>query len=83
VADRCTLSIVDAAEFEARLAEGAALAPSLVGLSREEATERVTERGFQADAIPPTAEAVTADLRASRIRLFLDENDVVVRAHAG
>jgi len=75
---------VDSAEeFKARLAEGNKLAPSLVGLNRDVAVDRVKGRGFEAQAIPATADAISADLAANRIRLLLDEDDTVVRAWAG
>jgi hypothetical protein len=69
--------------FEARLAEGHEFAPSLLGLDCDDAIERATERGFLVQVIPPTAEAITADLRANRIRIFLDDDGVVARARAG
>jgi len=70
-------------DFEARLEEGRTFAPTLVGLECDAAVERVTERGFDPQVVPHTAEAVTADLGANRIRLFLDEQGMVVRATAG
>jgi hypothetical protein len=45
--------------------------------------QQVAERGYQAQVIPATAEAVTLDLDARRIRLVLDEHNTVVRATAG
>ena len=69
--------------FKARLGEGRAFAPSLVGLERQAAIERATEHGFRPEAIPTTVEAITADLVSNRIRLFLDEDGSVVRALAG
>ncbi len=65
------------------LAEGNTFAASLVGLGWEEAIRRTTDRGFEPQAIAHTVEAVTLDLRHNRIRLFLDENGKVARAHAG
>lgn len=70
-------------DFEAQLAEGHEFAPSLVGLDRDAAIERATEHGYRIQVVPPTAEAITADLSANRIRLFLDEDGVVARARAG
>jgi hypothetical protein len=68
----------------ARLIEGNELAESLVGLDVTEAVQLATERGFEPRLIPHTVEAVTADLRLDRIRLFLDDTGVVVqRASAG
>ena len=69
--------------FEARLAEGHKFAPSLVGIDCDDAIERATERGFQVQVILPTDEAITADLGANRIRIFVDDNGVVDRARAG
>jgi Potato inhibitor I family len=70
-------------DFQARLAQGHEFAPSLVGLDRNEAIERGIERNFQIQAVTPTAEAITADLSSNRIRIFLDDKGVVVRAQAG
>ena len=70
-------------EFEARLAQGHALAPELVGLDREAALGLASGHGFDAEAIPPDAVAVNPDLSANRIRLKLDANDIVVQAWAG
>jgi hypothetical protein len=70
-------------QARARQAEGVALAPSLVGLDGEEAAARATELGFEAQVVPPDVDALTADLRANRLRLFLDENGTVVRVRAG
>ena len=66
-----------------RQAEGSVLAASLVGLDVEAALGQVEERGFDPQVVPHDVEAVTADLRHNRIRLFLDDKDTVVRAHAG
>ena len=68
---------------QVRQAEGQALAPSLVGLDGDEAARRASERGFEAQVVPHSVEAVTADLNHNRLRLFLDENGNVVRAHTG
>lgn len=70
-------------EFEARLAKGREFAPSLAGLDREAAEEQAVKRGYRPQVTPSTAEAVTADLDSRRIRLFLDEHDLVVRSTAG
>jgi hypothetical protein len=67
----------------ARQAEGNTFAASLVGLDCDEAVNRTSDRGFEPQVIPHTVEAVTLDLRHNRIRLFLDENGIVARAHAG
>ncbi len=69
--------------FEANLAKGSELAPSLVGLDVNVAEQQVAAAGYHAQLIPWYAEAVTADLDSLRIRLFLDENDLVARASAG
>ena len=68
---------------EARLAKGRELAPSLVGLDVNAAVQQVAAEGYRAQLIPWYAEAVTADLDSLRIRLFLDQDDVVARATAG
>jgi Potato inhibitor I family len=78
-----TWSMRSQEEFDARLAKGRELAPSLVGLGRDEAVQQVVDEGFQAHVIPPTDAALTCDLNPGRIRLFLDEHDRVVRANAG
>lgn len=70
-------------EFKARLARGRQFAPSLVGLDRDVALRQVAENGYRAEVIPATAEAVTLDLDSRRIRLLLDERNVVVRTSAG
>lgn len=72
-----------AGDFSARLAEGNVLAPSLVGLKRDVAVERVKAGGFEVQAMSAATEAISADLAANRIRLILDEDDKVVRAWAG
>jgi len=68
-------------DFTARLAKGNVLAPSLVGLKCDVAVERDKASGFEVQAEPAAAEAISADLAANRIRLILD--DTVVRAWAG
>ena len=68
---------------EARLARGREFAPSLVGLDVNAAVQQVAAEGYRAQLIPWYAEAVTADLDSLRIRLFLDEDDLVSRATAG
>ena len=45
--------------------------------------QRVTKNGYRDEVVPVSAEAVTADLDERRIRLFLDEHDMVARAAAG
>jgi potato proteinase inhibitor type I family protein len=70
-------------EFKARLAKGRAFAPSLVGLEGDAPVQQVAKQGYQAQVIPATTEAVTLDLDSRRIRLFLDEHNIVVRATAG
>jgi hypothetical protein len=63
--------------------KGRRFASTLVGLDREAAVRRATERGFEAHVVPHTDQAVTDDLKHNRLRLFLDEKGTVVRAHAG
>jgi hypothetical protein len=69
--------------LEARLAEGQALASTLVGLSQAEAVERLRAAGFHPQIIPPTHTALTMDLRFERVRVWVDGDDQVIRAHAG
>lgn len=71
------------AAAEERRAEGRAFGPSLVGLGVEEAVNRATDRGFDPQVISHRANAITADLRYNRLRLFLDEDETVVRVTAG
>jgi hypothetical protein len=70
-------------DFMDRLAEGRALASSLVGLGRDAAVERAAERGFRTQAVSSSATVVTTELAPNRIRLFVDADGVVVRARAG
>lgn len=69
--------------FEANLAKGREFAPSLVGLDVNAAVQQVAAEGYHPQLIPWYAEAVAADLDSLRIRLFLDENDLVARTTAG
>jgi hypothetical protein len=69
--------------LEARLAEGRALAPTLVGLSQAEAVEHLRAEGFHPQVIFPTQKALTMDLRFERVRIWVDGDDQVIRAHAG
>jgi hypothetical protein len=71
------------ARKQLRLNEGNVLAETLLGMTREQAIARATEMGFDPEAIPATAEAVTADLRVNRVRMLLDESERFVRAWAG
>jgi hypothetical protein len=59
------------------------LGDQLVGLPGEVAVERAERAGFAPELIGPGVEAITADLRPDRIRLFLDDEDVVREAHPG
>jgi hypothetical protein len=61
----------------------AALAPSLVGLTGEEAAAAATSAGFEPDVLPPGTTAVTMEFRPRRIRLFMDDGGRVGRATAG
>lgn len=69
--------------LEARLAEGQALAATLVGLSQAEAVERLRAEGFHPQVVPPTQSALTMDLRFERVRVWVDRDDQVIRVHAG
>jgi hypothetical protein len=63
--------------------EAALLAPSLVGLSEDDAVRRVSDGGFDPVVVPPGVTAVTMDFRPRRIRLFLDDSGLVTRATGG
>lgn len=69
--------------LEARLIEGRALARTLIGLSQAEAVERLRAEGFHPQVIGPTQETLTMDLRFERVRIWVDEDEQVIRAHAG
>lgn len=70
-------------DFEARLKRGSEFAPSLIGLERDAAVQAVRAQGYQPKVVPTSVEGVTADLDSRRIRLFVDENGLVVQASAG
>ena len=70
-------------EVETALAKGREFAPSLVGLDVNAAVQAVAVEGYRAQLIPWYVQAVTADHDPLRIRLFLDEDDIVARATAG
>lgn len=70
-------------EIREALQPGAVLAETLQGLSRSEAVERVTAAGFRAVVVPPDAQAMTADLRLDRVRVYVDAEGLVTRASAG
>ncbi len=72
----------DEADLHQRLRDGNALAATLVGLTADEASDRVKARGFAPQVIPP-GHLVTADLAPHRIRLAVDESGVVIRAWGG
>jgi hypothetical protein len=71
-------------DFSARLRAARELAPSLVGLPAAEALEAAVREGYpRSQVVTPDVDALTAELDSLRIRLFVDEHDVVVRATAG
>ena len=73
-----------AEEFEGRLRAAQEFAPSLVGLDGREAKDLALRQGYhRTQVITPDVEAVTLDLDSLRIRLFVDDRGVVVRASAG
>lgn len=72
----------DEADLKQRLREGNAVAATLVGLTADEASDRVRDQGFVPQVIPP-GHLVTADLAPHRIRLAVDESGVVTRAWGG
>jgi hypothetical protein len=65
------------------LRAGAELGDQLVGLPAEVAFERAVRAGFAPELVGPDVEAITADLRPGRLRLFLDAEDVVRGAQPG
>ena len=72
----------DEADLNQRVREGNAIAATLVGLTADEASDRVKGQGFVPQVIPP-GRLVTADLARHRIRLVVDESGVVTRAWRG
>jgi hypothetical protein len=72
----------DEPELHQRLREGNAIAATMVGLTADEASDRVKDKGFAPQVIPPGS-LVTADLDPDRIRLAVDESGVVTRAWGG
>ena len=69
--------------FAARLRAAQDFASLLVGLSRTRAEELAMEAGYPRIQVVSAGDAVTLELDASRIRLVVDENDVVIRASGG
>ena len=72
----------DETDLNQRLRAGNAIAATLVGLTADEASDRVEDEGFVPQVIPP-GYLVTADLAPHRIRLVVDESGVVTRAWGG
>ena len=72
----------DETDLAQRLRAGNAIAATLVGLTADEASDRVQDQGFVPQVIPP-GHLVTADLAPHRIRLAVDESGVVTRAWGG
>jgi hypothetical protein len=71
-------------EFAAGLRAAEEFASSLVGLDGREAKDAAARSGYpRSQVITPDVEAVTADLDPFPIRLFVDDQGVVVRAKAG
>jgi hypothetical protein len=70
-------------EYEGRLRTGHQFAPTLVGLDRQTAVRQVLARGYRPKVVQATTESVTLDSDSRRIRLFVDEDDMVVRTSAG
>ena len=66
-----------------RFEAGRICAQSLVGMSRAAAESRATALGFEPTVIGVTVEWVAADLQPNRIRLRVDQRDIVVDAWAG
>jgi hypothetical protein len=63
--------------------QGGELAATLVGLTREEAVDRIDAAGFFAQVITPDVDALTMDLRFERIRVHVDDDGTVTKASAG
>lgn len=70
-------------EYQARLRTGHQFATTLLGLDRRTAVRQVLVRGYRPHVIPVATEAVTLDSDSRRIRLLVDEDDIVVRTSAG
>ena len=69
--------------MQERHREGIALAKTLTGLSRTEAVDRVIAADLDPVVITPDVKVVTADLQFTRVRIFVDDDDVVRDAVAG
>jgi len=67
---------------EELMQQGAAFASTLVGMSLASATASAEQRGFKVQIVPPSGE-LTFDLNPKRMRLKVDDADVVTWAHAG
>jgi hypothetical protein len=78
-------SAVETAEkFVGRLRAAQEIALSLVGLDGPEAIDLAVRAGYKrSQVITPDVQALTTDLDSFRIRLFVDDLGVVVRASAG
>jgi hypothetical protein len=71
-------------ELAARLRAADEYASTLVGLDGREAKDAAVRSGYhRSQVVTPDVDALTADLDPFRIRLFVDEQGVVVRAKAG
>jgi hypothetical protein len=69
------------ARFQAKLKETAAFASTLVGLPAAEAEARGVGSGFFVEVLRQGV--ATCDYRSDRIRLRVDDDDVVTESHAG
>ncbi|QIK65427.1 hypothetical protein G7072_02905 [Nocardioides sp. HDW12B] len=65
------------------LRAGSVLGDELIGLPGDVAFDRAVEAGFSPELVDPDVEAITADMRPKRLRLFLDETGVVRAAEPG
>lgn len=71
-------------EFEGRMRAAHKFAPSLIGLDGREAKDLAVREGYyRSQVVTPDVEALTLDLDSYRIRLFVDDLGVVIRASAG
>jgi hypothetical protein len=71
-------------ERDSRLAEGELLARAVVGRSEKSALRRARKDGFEVEVLSASGSGwLTSDLGFNRIRLYVDEKGLVVKASAG
>jgi len=76
-----TLPVLDAPTDH--LHAGARLADTLVGLTVDDAKERIVAAGFDPQLVSPEVDAVTADMRPNRVSVAYDASGRVLRAWPG